>query len=189
MKFKIDIQTAIGFVVLVLMIVGIIAFQTEKKALKRQIAELEVRLAKSTEKVDTFVIRDSIKVAVTKVVEVDKTDYKAQIADKQLIKDLKLRIKEIESENQTLINTRDTVILNPLNDSVLTYSDKWCRFSFELATRVLDWEVRDSLTTFVSSEYRHHFLWWRWGKKGYKVTLVNHNPRSRIVYDKYIKMK
>jgi hypothetical protein len=157
--------------------------------LKKEIAELEVRLAKSVEKVDTFIIRDSVPVAVTHVVEVDKTDYKAQIADKELIKDLKLRIKEIESENQTLLSTRDTVILIPLGDSLVTYSDKWCKFSFELNSRVLDWEVWDSLSTYVSTEYRHHFLWWRWGRKGYQVTIVNHNPKSRIEYNKYIKVK
>jgi len=183
------IETLFCVVVLAITIGMVIAFQSEKRALKKQIAELEVRLAKSTEKVDTFVIRDSIPVAVTHVVEVDRTDYKQILADKELIRDLRLRIKEIESENQTLLSTRDTVILNPLNDSILTYSDKWNRFSFELKSRVLDWEVRDSLTTLVSSEYRHHFLWWRWGKKGYQVTIVNHNPRSRIEYNKYIKVK
>ena len=189
MKLKISLETVILGIVVALTIGAIIAFQSEKRALKKEIAELEVRLAQSKEKIDTFVIRDSIPVAVTHVVEVDKTDYKEKLADKQLIKDLKLRIKEIESENQTLLSTKDTVILQPLNDSVLTYSDRWNTFSFELKTRVLDWEVRDSLTTFVSAEYRHHFLWWRWGRKGYQVTIVNHNPKSRIEYNKYIKVK
>lgn len=182
-------ETVFCVVLLVVTIGMVIAFQGLKRSLEEQIAGLEVRLAQSKEKVDTFVIRDSIPVAVTHVVEVDRTDYKQILADKELIRDLRLRIKEIESENQTLLSTRDTVILNPLNDSILTYSDKWNRFSFELKSRVLDWEVRDSLTTFVSSEYRHHFLWWRWGKKGYQVTIVNHNPRSRIEYNKYIKVK
>jgi hypothetical protein len=122
-------------------------------------------------------------------VEVDRTDYKKLLADKQLIKDLGLKVSELESENRTLLSTRDTVVLNPVNDSILAYSDKWFSFSYDLDSRVLDWEVRDSLTTYVSQEYRHRFLWWKWGRKGYRVTIVNHNPRSRIEYSKFIRIK
>ena len=181
-----------GYVIVALLaaIIGVgVYFRFQEKAYERQIRDLEVRLAQAVEEVDTFIVRDSIPVAVTKVVEVDKTDYKKLLADKKLIKELGLRISELESENRTLLSTRDTVILHSINDSTFTYSDKWCRFSYELNTRVLDWEVRDSLSTFVSTEYKHHFLWWKWGKKGYKVTIVNYNPRSRVEYDKYIKLK
>jgi hypothetical protein len=157
---------------------------------EKEINGLNVRLAQAEEKADTFLIHDSIPVIQQKVVEVDKTDYKKVLADKQLIKELNLKVKEIEAENRFLLSTRDTVVLKPaLDDSTLTYSDHWNRFSFELKSRVLDWEVRDSLVTFVSAEYKHHFLWWRWGLKGYQVTHVNFNPKSRIEYNKYIKIK
>lgn len=162
---------------------------SDRRRYERQIRDLEVRLAQSEEKVDTFTIRDTIHVAQTKVVEVDRTDYKKLLADKQLIKDLGLKVSELESENRTLLSTRDTVVLNPVNDSILAYSDKWFSFSYDLDSRVLDWEVRDSLTTYVSQEYRHRFLWWKWGRKGYRVTIVNHNPRSRIEYSKFIRIK
>ena len=161
----------------------------ENRAYEKQIRELEVRLATADEKADTFFIHDSIPVYQTKIVEVDKTDYKKLLADKQLIKDLGLKVSELESENRTLLSTRDTVVLKPINDSILTYSDRWNSFSYETKTRVLDWEVRDSLTTYVSQEYRHRFLWWKWGRKGYNVTIVNHNPKSRIEYSKFIKIK
>lgn len=187
MRGKIE-YILMGLVAVCVALISLRSFVNEAR-LRREIRDLEVRLAQSVEKVDTFIIRDSIPVTRIKVVEVDKTDYKAQLADKKLIKDLELRIKEVESENRTLLSTRDTVVLNPLNDSVLTYSDKWNSFSYELKSRVLDWEVRDSLVTFVSSEYRHHFLWWRWGKRGYNVSIVNFNPKSRILYEKYIKIK
>ena len=187
MRGKIE-YILMGLVAVCVALISLRSFVNEAR-LRREIRDLEVRLAQSVEKADTFIIRDSIPVTRIKVVEVDKTDYKAQLADKKLIKDLELRIKEVESENRTLLSTRDTVVLNPLNDSVLTYSDKWNSFSYELKSRVLDWEVRDSLVTFVSSEYRHHFLWWRWGKRGYNVSIVNFNPKSRILYEKYIKIK
>lgn len=181
-----------ALVILGLVLIGGLIFfhHNEKKALENKIDILNLRLATAIEHPDTFIIRDSIPVTQVKVVEVDKTDYKKQLADKELIKELGLRVKEVEAENRFLMSTRDTVVLKPeFGDSTLTYRDKWNSFSFELGTRVLNWEVRDSLVTYVSSEYKHHFLWWRWGLKGYKVTNVNFNPKSRIEYNKYIKIK
>ena len=156
----------------------------------RQVEELSLRLSSSVERVDTFIIRDSIPVWRERIVEVDRTDYKEMLADKALIKDLELRVSEIESENRLLLSTRDTVLLEPLGrDSVVTYRDDWAFFSYDMTSGVLDWEVRDSLLTYVSCEYRHHFLWWKWGKKGYRVSHVNFNPHSRIEYSKFIKIK
>ena len=181
-------------IVIVSLILGIVGmagyFRYHIEDYEREINILNMRLALAIEHPDTFFIHDSIPVIQQKVVEVDKTDYKKALADKQLIKDLNLKVKEIEAENRLLLSTRDTVVLKPaLDDSTFTYSDHWNRFSFELKSRVLDWEVRDSLVTFVSAEYKHHFLWWRWGLKGYQVTHVNFNPKSRIEYNKYIKIK
>lgn len=178
-----------GLVVVGIVVGMMLSASYDRKQYERQIRDLELRLVSADEKVDTFFIHDSIPVAQVRVVEVDKTDYKKLLADKELIKDLKLRVSELESENRTLLNTRDTVVLNPVGDSVWRYRDKWTSFSLELKSRVLDWEIRDSLVTFVSSEYRHRFLWWKWGRKGYKVTIVNYNPRSRVEYNKYISVK
>jgi len=190
MRYLENIKKAVA----VLLLFGIVAIAVHSRLsaykYEKEINELNVRLAQAEEKADTFFIHDSIPVIQQKVVEVDKTDYKKILADKQLIKELNLKVKEIEAENRFLLSTRDTVVLKPtFGDSVFTYRDHWNSFSFELGTRVLDWEVRDSLVTFVSAEYKHHFLWWRWGLKGYQVTHVNFNPKSRIEYNKYIKIK
>lgn len=163
--------------------------RSEVRALRKELRDVSVRLAEAEERVDTFIIRDSIPVVETRVVEVDRTDYKKLLADERLIKDLKLRVRDLESENRTLLSTRDTVVLTTVDDSVYSYRDQWCRFSYVHATGVLDWEVRDSLCTYVSAEYRHRFLWWKWGRKGYKVSIVNFNPRSRIEYEKYIRLR
>jgi hypothetical protein len=160
-------------------------------SLKSQIRDLQVQLAQSSQKADTFFIHDSVPVWKERVVEVDKTDYKKLLADRELIKELKLKVSQVEAENRTLLSTRDTVILKPINDSLLTYSDRWNRFSYDTNSRVLDWEVRDSLTTLVTREYKHRILWGliKWRTKGYDVYIVNHNPRSRIKYNKYIRIK
>lgn len=174
---------------------GIIAMMyfahREYEHYEREIRDLQSRLAQAVEAPDTFFVHDTVPVWRDKVVEVDRTDYKKLLADKELIKSLRLRISELESVSEQVLYVRDTVYLSSLSesDSILSYSDKWSKFVFRKDLGVLDWEVRDSLSTYVSSEYRHHFLWWRWGKKGYLVTIVNHNPRCRVEYEKYIKIK
>lgn len=163
--------------------------RSERRNYERQIRELQVRLAQSEEKVDTFYIHDSIPVTRIQVVEVDRTDYKKLLADKDLIKELGLKVSQLESENRTLLATRDTVVLEPENDSVMTYRDKWVSFRYLMCERVLDYSVRDSLSAYVSREYKHRFLWWRWGTKGYNVSVVSHNPKCKVEYSKYIKLK
>ena len=161
----------------------------ENRVLRKEIRDLSLRLAQADEKKDTFFIHDSIPVTEIKVVEVDRTDYRKQLADKETIKALGLKINQLESENRTLISTRDTVILSQLNDSAYCYQDNWVSFRYLMNERALDYSVRDSLSTYVAREYKHRFLWWRWGTKGYNVYIVSHNPRSRIEYSKYIKLK
>ena len=180
----------VGIFSLVIGLCGFLCWENrENRLLKKEMRALEVRLAQSEERMDTFWIHDSIPVTKVKVVEVDKTDYRKQLADKETIKELGLKVKQLESENRTLLATRDTVFLSPLNDSVYVYKDNWVLFKYLVNERVLDYAVRDSLSTYVAREFKHRFLWWRWGTKGYNVYIVSHNPKSRIEYSKYIKLK
>lgn len=160
-------------------------------SLQSQVKDLQVQLAESQQKADTFYIRDSIPVWKERIVEVDKTDYKKLLADKELIKVLKLKVSQIEAENRLLMGTRDTVYLSEDRNSVLRYHDQWADFSYFEDKKRLEYSVRDSLTTFISREYKHRILWGliKWGTKGYNVYHVNHNPRSRIYYNKYIRVK
>ena len=43
------------------------------------------------------------------------------------------------------------------------------------------YNIRDSLSTAVYREYRHHFLWWKWGTRGYRLKIVNFNPHARNI--------
>ena len=161
----------------------------ENRVLKQQVRDLSVQLAMSVQKVDTFLIRDSIPVYKERIVEVDRTDYKKLLADRQLIKDLNLKLGQIEAENEMLKSTRDTVILTPVNDSVLKYKDKWADFAYYTKNQRLDYNIRDSVSTFVAREYKHRFLFWKWGTKGYNVVIVSHNPHSKVEYNKFIRVK
>lgn len=185
-------RITIAIILLAILLGGFLYWDNrESRFLRNRINELELRLAKGN-KADTFMIRDSIPVWKDKVIEVDKTDYKKQLADRELIKSLELRVSQVLAENRTLLRMHDAVNLLPsfgVKDSLLRYSDKWVSFSFDVRDSVLEYDVRDSVTTIISKEYKHKFLWFRWGTKGYQVFLISHNPKSRIEYNQFISVK
>jgi len=157
--------------------------------LKKQVNDLNVELAHSKIPLQKDTIRDSIPVVTQRVIEVDKTDYKQQLADKQLIKDLGLKIDQLVSENKMLRETRDSVLLKAENDSVCSYHDQWADFEYLINRQLLKYAVRDSFDTFINRIYKHKFLWWRWGTKGYQVKHVNYNPNVDIKYNQFILIK
>ena len=163
----------------------------ENGQLHDQVDQLQIALASSVVTVKHDTIRDSVPVASQPVIVVDKSAYKELEASKELIKDLQLRISQVESENNTLLATQGQVDFKSAadSDSILRYKDKWCNFVYLVKAKQLRYSVLDSLTSIVSRQYKHKFLWWRWGTKGYQVHIVSHNPNAQVVYNRYIKVE
>jgi hypothetical protein len=166
------------------------------KQLQAQVRDLQVQLAKANVpmKRDTVVIldKDTVEVVTQRVVEIDKTDYKKQVADRELIKDLGMKVSQIEAENHMLRETLGSVILQPVksdSDTIFAYHDHWTDFTVNTRQRQLAYAVRDSLATYIERIPRHRFLWLRWGVKGYYLKHVNFNKNSTILYNSYIKVK
>jgi len=136
-------------------------------------------------------IRDTIPVSTAPVVSIDRSIYKSDVADKQLLKDLQLRTGQIKSQQDEGFSYTDTVQMTGTGPTVLNYSDKWTELTLSLmpSDTTLVYSVRDSVLTLVYREYKHKFLWWRWGTKGYKVKVVNFNPHATIRYNQYIKVE
>ena len=183
----------VAVVVVMLLLAGIsywVEYQKQKDLL-RQIRDLEVQLAYATVPLQRDTIRDSIPVVQQRVITVDKTDYKKQIADAELIKDLQLEIKQIKQQNDMLMATAGQVPINPKGegDSIFTYKDAWADFEVNVPARNLKYEVRDSIVTFIATIPKHKFLWWKWGTKGYNVKIVNFNPRSKVLYNRTIRVE
>jgi len=153
--------------------------------LRKENERLREELAKAQQYVplqrDT--IRDSIEVITQKVVTVEKIKNVLTKEDKQLLNDIDIKVKELEQLQKTGMVTRDTVYLEKDRDSVLRYKDAWADFEYWEKYRKLNYAVRDSLAIAVKREYKHKFLWWRWGTKGYEVKAVNFNPHSSIRYN------
>ena len=185
-KLAIALAVIMGLNVLVFVGRTFYKYAKENRELHQKVDDLQVSLAHATIPLQRDTIRDSIPVVRQKVVTIDKTDYKRQVADAQLIKDLKLKVSRIEAENDILKSTRDTVTLQPAQDSLLKYRDRWTSFEYDTGTRRLAYTVRDSIVTFVDRIPKHRFLFWQWGTKGYNITHVNFNPNSSIEYSRLL---
>lgn len=168
---------------------AVFKYGTEARHLKGEVNRLSVELAHAQIPLQRDTIHDSIEVVTQTVVEVaPKSLTDALVADQQLIKDLQLKVKQLESLQTTVIETGDTVAAqHEPQDSLFYYSDQWADLKLSLKDTTFYYNIRDSLSTAVYREYRHRFLWWRWGTKGYRLKIVNFNPHSRVTYNKYIK--
>lgn len=193
MKKKTIFWVFIGILCFITVIfsISIYVYASRNRELRQKVEQLQHTLSHSTVEIIRDTIRDSIPVASQPAIVIDKTDYKKMEADAQLIKDLKLKCSQIESEMRVLLANQGQVTLQASadSDSVLRYKDKWCEFTYMVKPRELSYNVRDSLATIVNRVYKHKFLWFRWGTKGYQIHHVNFNPNARIEYSRYIKVE
>lgn len=173
----------------VLAIFFCLQYRSQVERLKDDVNRLSVELAHAQIPLQRDTIRDSIEVVTQTIVEVVPKKLKeALAADQQLIKDLQLKVKQLEAMQTTTIVTIDTVPAQYLaRDNMFYYHDQWADLSLQLKDTTFYYNIRDSLSTVVYREFRHHFLWWRWGTKGYRLKIVNFNPHSIVTYNKYIK--
>lgn len=158
-------------------------------SLKDRCNRLSVELANAQLPMHRDTTRDSVEVVTQTVVEVvPKKMKEALAADEQLIKELRLKVKQLEALQTTVIETSDSVpAYHKQGDSTFYYHDQWAELSLSLKDTTFYYNIRDSLTTMVYREYKHHFLWWKWGTKGYRIKIVNFNPHAHVTYNKYVK--
>lgn len=182
------------FACIIMLTVGFALFY-EEKANKKEIAALKYQLAHAQTFVpldrDTVILstHDTVEVVTSSVITAELSALRKQhIIDEQLIKDLGLKLKQLDAVQTTVTETKDTVKAD-FHDStkVFSYEDNWSHLEFRPCDSTFYYNIRDSLVTAIHHEYKHKFLWFRWGIKGYKVKHVNFNKNSRIVYNTYVK--
>lgn len=165
----------------------------------RKVESLQKDLDRQTENVSGLSystqygkVRDSLPVAQNIALQSKYDELeKLHLADIQIIKELKVKLKDVESIHTASSTTTDTVYLSPepgKGDSVFSYDDKWVKLHIDIPTRICQYSTYDSLTTIVSRTYKHKFLWLRWGTKGYQVQIVNFNPHAKINYSRFIQV-
>lgn len=198
------IDGILAFVAFLVFIAVVILLTSCDRALRKEIESLREELAKQQQYIplqrDT--IRDSVEVITQKVREVEKIKEVLSKEDKQLIKDLGMKVSELQSFQKMGTESRDTVYLTaavPQNteqdsvpteqDSLLVYRDAWTEIEYDQRQRKMTYKVKDSLDIALKNEYKHRFLFIKWGTKGYDVKTVNFNPHATIKYNTYVKKK
>lgn len=173
-------------------LIFVFTFGSCNRGLKKENERLREELARKQQyaplKKDT--IRDTVEVVTQKIIEVEKVKEVLSKEDKELIKDLSIKVSELESYQKMGTIAKDSVLLekkDTTNNAPLYYKDAWAEFEYN--DRKLKYSVRDSLAIAIKKEYKHKFLWWKWGTKGYEVKAVNFNPHATIRYNTYIKRK
>lgn len=173
--------------VLLTIFASFLIFESRQKkaneALKMQLHQLQLKYSPMQR--DT--IRDSIKLVTQQVMVMDKGEYKLLAADRKLLEELNLKLRQVVSDQRVSMVTSDTVKTKRLN-SVYSYSDAWLSLRLDTADSILTYRARDSLQCIVARQFKHKFLWWKWGTKGYNVKVLNFNPHSTILYNSYIQV-
>lgn len=162
-------------------------YKKEVKSLRQQLTHAQQFVPMER---DTVIIHDTIREVVTSpVIMAELRELRRQhLMDEETIRDLGLRLKQLDAVQNTTIETKDTARADVVNNyGFFSYEDEWCHLEFSLEDSTFYYNIRDSLESFVYHEYKHHFLWWHWGVKGYWVKLVNYNPKSTVKYNRYIK--
>ena len=187
-KLEKKLAVILSFLMVLLTIfASFLIFESRQKkaneALKLQLHQLQLKYSPMQR--DT--IRDSIKLVTQQVMVMDRGEYKLRSADRKLLEELNLKLRQVVSEQRVSMVTSDTVKTKRLN-SVYSYSDAWLSLRLDTADSILTYRARDSLQCIVARQFKHKFLWWKWGTKGYNVKVLNFNPHSTILYNSYIQV-
>lgn len=191
---KQDMIKAVCFVVLTAIVaaVGVLMLFGCNGRLKKEneLLRRELALAQKYVPLQRDTIRDTVEVVTQKVVEVEKVKSALTKEERELLKDLGLKVRELESLQQTGIVTKDTVWLvgkDSTDGSPLVYHDAWT--DIEYRDKRMVYAMRDSLAIALRKEYKHRFLFIRWGTKGYEVKVANFNPHSSVRYNTFVKKR
>lgn len=173
--------------------VALVRSERKCKALRAEADRQEQNVGALTCAVQYSRLGDTLPVATHEALQAKCDELqKLHLADTKLIKALKVRIKDADAIHTVAATTADTVRIAPMGseaDSIFAYADKWLSLRIDIPQRQCQYTAYDSITTVVSRIYKHKFLWWRWGTKGYQVQVVSHNPHSHIGYSRFVRVE
>ena len=175
---------------------------SQKKNLDRIKENMEVLLESNNDlilKARHYQVQDSLNVAQIKSLELTVKEFKTyREKDAKLIKDLKIRNKDLEALVNAKLETRDTILI-AVHDTVpgiatFNYTSTWTDLSGTIDT------VRDTMQIsitnredleIIESVTRKRFLGFLWYCKkleSRKVDVMSHNPNTTIKNVSYTKI-
>ena len=145
---------------------------------------------------------DSVKTAYTvSRLRLEKDEFEKRYReDAETIKKLNLRIKDLQSVSKVGIEV-EAKIQEPIKQQAIEPLDiQPIKLSTSNQHQTVNLIVsRDSISGYVRMNanlsqyvylvYRHRFLWWRWGVKGIRQTIVSDNPYVKIGYNEYVEIE
>ena len=144
------------------------------------------RADSNSDKVLNFQL-DSFSYGYFEVEILSKRDVKKAV-DKAIASEIGMPRSSVESKMALTMATTDTVKLTQKTESIYIYKDRWLDAKVNLYDSTMTYRARDSLSQYIERIYKHKFLFWKWGTKGYRVHIINHNPNSKIEYADYIRV-
>lgn len=144
------------------------------------------RADSNSDKVLNFQL-DSFNYGSFEVSVLGKKEVKSAV-DKKIASEIGMPRSSVESKMGLTIATTDSVKLTQQTESIYIYKDRWLDAKVNLYDSTMTYKARDSLSQYVERIYKHKFLFWKWGTKGYRVHIINHNPNSKIEYADYIRV-
>jgi len=136
-----------------------------------------------------YQFRDSLQAVSVAALELRLAELKKyREEDAALIRELRMRPKDVEYITHTETVVRDSLIYILQPDSCFRYSDRWLTVDACLRDSSMYIESRDSLVQIIHREYKHRFLWWRWGLKGVRQEIIHFNPNATITYKEFIRV-
>ena len=192
---------------IILVLLGIIGllwgqFLSQKKNLDRIKENMEVLLKSNNDlilKAHHYQIQDSLNVAQINSLELTVKEFKTYLEkDAKLIKDLKIRNKDLEALVNAKLETRDTILV-AVHDTIpgvatFNYTSTWTDLSgtIDMVKDTMQVSItnREDLEI-VESVTRKRFLGFLWYCKkleSRKVDVVSHNPNTTIKNVSYTKI-
>ena len=187
--------TLVVFVVIIVLIVLAIFQGISISRLSEEVERQKSNVQTLVDKELSYKICDSINVAAIQALQLDKDQFEAMILDKdKQIRELKnQRKKDIEyysklSVGDTFILYRDRFIEVPLGkDTCIGYYDNYIQLTQCPDCTYI--EVQDTIKQVISKQYKHKFLWFRWGLKGFTQDVWSTNPHSKVHFEEFIKIE
>lgn len=118
---------------------------------------------------------------------------------KQQLKDMNIKLKNVRSienintETKTIINTvlKDSVVNDTVKLQYAEYTDNWTTFKLIKVEDSIHSTIttKDSLFCVINSQKRSLKQWLKGEPRIYVNTIKNHNPNSKITYNRFIQVE
>lgn len=156
--------------------------------LKKEVKRQKNNVKTLSEDIFFYQLRDSVQCAEIGTLRLTKKELlQLRAADAEVIKELGVKTKDVETIVKTETVVRDTVVF-VYKDSCISYSDKWTVIEACLNSGQMNYQFTDSVLTSVYVKYNRRFLWWRW-KPEYRTVVVNFNPKAKVNFAESIIME